>query len=312
MRWLPRELFLPGYRCFAYPELRVPIQKVMAPIMTERLACKSDVRRTLLLLAITVMAVPSTRGQADGSQRGATVQADTAAKLPEYDVVSIKPNKSGSGSVDVESNIDRYAATNISLKGLLEDAYGIKKDLISGVQGPIESARFDVVAKIVEPDAAVIRKLTDRQRQSMLRPFLFERFQLKAHTEIKVLPVYDLVVVQSGPKFKQAAEDSKHDSGTSVHSSNRDTELTAHGIPMTSLASTLTGQVHRTVIDKTGLAGNYDLTMRWTSDNIVSAETDSGPSIFTALQEQLGLRLKPAKGPVETLVVDHVDMPSEN
>ena len=286
----------------------------MGQIKTEHIALRPDSRSTLLLLAVALsIAVPSARGQADAAQKESATQAAIAAvKLPAYDVISIKPNKSGSGSVDTETNLNHYAATNISLKGLLEDAYGIKKDLISGVRGPIESARFDVVAKIVEPDAAVIRRLTDRQRQSMLRPFLFERFQLKAHTEIKILPVYELVVVQSGPKFKQAAEDSSHGSGTSVHSSNRDTELTAHGIPMMSLASTLEGQVHRTVIDKTGLAGNYDLAMKWTSDNGVSAETDSGPSIFTALQEQLGLRLKPAKGPVETLVVDHVDMPSEN
>ena len=89
-------------------------------------------------------------------------------------------------------------------------------------------------------------------------------------------------------------------------------ELTAHDIPMASLASTLEGQVHRTVIDKTGLTGSYDFTLKWSPDDGSTAQTDAAPYIFTALQEQLGLKLQPAKGPVETLIVDHAEMPSEN
>jgi uncharacterized protein (TIGR03435 family) len=131
---------------------------------------------------------------------------------------------------------------------------------------------------------------------------------LKAHTETKILPVYELVVIKGGPKFKQSAGDSTGSRGTSIH--NR--ELTAHDIPMRSFASTLEGQVHRTVIDKTGLEGSYDLTLKWSPDDATSTQTDSAPIIFTALQEQLGLKLQAAKGPVETLVVDHAEMPSEN
>ena len=271
-----------------------------------------DGRKFLLLVLAIFVAVPKLDGQTGAIRSSSAQVADVVTKLPEYDVVSIRPNKSGSGSVDVESNIDRYAATNISFKGLLEDAYGIKKELISGVSGPIDSARFDVVAKIIDPDPKVIRKLTNRQRQSMLLPILAERFQLEAHTEIKILPVYELVVIDNGPKFNQTADGSKHSSGTSVQGRDLNFQLTAYDISMTSLASTLTGQVHRTVIDKTGLTGSYDVAMKWSSDNAVNAGVELGPSIFTALQEQLGLKLKPAKGPVETLVVDHAAMPSEN
>jgi len=273
---------------------------------------KGSGRRLVLLVLAIFLTVPNLHGQTDVAQGPVAQEPDAATKLPEYDVVSIRPNKSGSGSVDIESNIDRYAATNISLKGLLEDAYGIKKELISGVAGPLDSARFDVIAKIVEPDAKVIRKLTNPQRQSMVLPILAERFQLKAHTEIKILPVYELAVIDSGPKFNQTADGSKHRSGTSVQGRDLNFQLTAYRISMTSLASTLTGQVHRTVIDKTGLPGNYDVAMKWSSDNAVNAGVELGPSIFTALQEQLGLKLKPAKGPVETLVVDYAAMPSEN
>jgi uncharacterized protein (TIGR03435 family) len=81
---------------------------------------------------------------------------------------------------------------------------------------------------------------------------------------------------------------------------------------MALFADILTNQVPRTVIDKTGLAGNYDLTLQWSREDSSTTDTDPAPSIFTALPEQLGLKLQPAKGPVETLVVDHVEMPSEN
>lgn len=252
----------------------------------------------LAMIAIVIAASPALPGQSNASQ-----------SAPAYDVVSIKPDKSGSGSAGVDSNNDSYIATNVSLKNLLADAYGIKEELISGVPGPIDSARFDIQAKIVDPDLHALRKLTSKQRRAMLLPFMEERFQLKAHTETKILPVYELIVTESGPKFKKTADSSSRDSGTSVQN-NR--ELTAHGISMASLASTLTNSVHRTVVDKTELTDLYDLGMKWSPDDGSNTQTDIGPSIFTALQEQLGLKLKSTKGPVETLVVDHVEMPSAN
>jgi uncharacterized protein (TIGR03435 family) len=263
--------------------------------------------RGLVWLAMA-FAVPVGWGQGN-----APVPVDGAAvKLPVYDVVSIKLNKTGSDSVSIHTTNDRYSGTNVSVKGLLQDAYDIKEDLISGVPGPVDSARFDVEAKIVEPDPAVVKKLTGPQRRAMVLPFLVERFQLKAHTEVKVLPVYELVVVQGGPKFKPPADDKKHGQHMSISSNNGSREMNAEGVPMKDLASTLTNQVHRTVIDKTGLVGSYDLAMKWSSEDDVEAEAAAVPGIFTALPEQLGLKLQPAKGPVDTLVVDHVEMPSEN
>jgi len=89
-------------------------------------------------------------------------------------------------------------------------------------------------------------------------------------------------------------------------------ELKARNITMASFASMLFSEVHRTVADKTALTGRYDLDMTWSPDDRSTPDPDAGPSIFTALQEQLGLKLRPAKGPVEILVVDHVEMPSAN
>lgn len=266
--------------------------------------------RRLLVLAVAIAIwIPSAVGQAP--QSGSASPAESAsAKLPTYDVVSIKLNKSGSGSTDIDTDDNRYLAKNVSLKDLLENAYGIKKHLISGVTGSIESARFDIEAKIVDRDPDALKKLTGKQYGQMLLPFLVERFQLKAHIETKILPVFELVVAKDGPKFKPAKDDTGG-SGTSIHGDHNGSELSAHDISMTDLASSLTNQVHRTVIDKTGLAGKYDLGMKWTGDDSAT-QSDVGPSIFTALQEQLGLKLQSAKGPVETLVVDSVEMPSEN
>jgi uncharacterized protein (TIGR03435 family) len=264
--------------------------------------------RLMLLVVAMHIAVPAVPCQLAS---GNTAQTDIAApKLPAYDVVSIKLNKSGSSGVNVNSNDNRYSASNLSLKDLLEDAYGIKKDLISGVTGPIASARFDVEAKIVDRDPDALKKLSGRQYGQMLMPFLMERFQLKAHTETKILPVYELVVAKGGPKFKPA-EDEKRGSGTSIQGGHNGKELTAHNISMEHLASSLMNEFHRTVIDKTGLAGNYDLAMKWSTED-ETTQTEASPLIFTALQEQLGLKLQPGKGPVDTLVVDSVEMPSEN
>lgn len=271
-------------------------------------------RLLLLALALSITARCAS-GRAQAPQNSPTAQAaakpDTAtAKLPVYDVVSIKQNKSVNSSSSWGGNDDSYTMINLSVKMLLQAAYDIKPDLISGVSGPIDSARFDVIAKIVDPDPAVMKKLTDKQREAMLLPVLTERFQLKAHTEIKILPVYELEVLSDGPKFKQSSDSDKQNWVSNFR--NNQATLTAHDLPMTSLASILTDIAQRTVIDKTSLTGKYEITLKWSQDDGTDPPANSGPSIFTALPEQLGLKLKPAKGPVETLVVDHIAMPSEN
>jgi uncharacterized protein (TIGR03435 family) len=154
-----------------------------------------------------------------------------------------------------------------------------------------------------------------------------------AHTEIKQLPVYELVVAKGGSKLKEAtpgdtyANGIKGPDGVGRGGMMRvgPGQLTAQGVPISSMVNMLSQQLHQTVIDKTGLTGKYDLELNWTTDQgsepmfkgADSSQHDpapdsSGPSIFTALQEQLGLKLQSAKGPVDRLVIEHVEMPSEN
>lgn len=289
-------------------------------IMDERAARGLDhIRGFVFLSALFVATAPVVFGQMNAGQNGATSQTASAeVKVPVFDVVSIKPNKSGSRNVSTNTSSDSFSATNVSVKMLLEDAYGIKQDLIYGVPGWASSDRFDIKAKIVEPDFAALKKLTPKQRRTMLQTLLADRFQLKIHTETRTLPVYELVVMKDGPKFKASTpEGSPEDKSTNGVGRGgmmvQNTELTGHAIPLAPLADTLANQLHRTVIDKTGLTGQYDFLLKWTADDETDTSPDSStPSIFTALQEQLGLKLQSTKGPVDTLVVDHVEMPSEN
>jgi len=252
--------------------------------------------RTLLLLAI---AVPGTFAQAP-----ATVPPADAKALA-YDVVSIKPSNAAPGSVRRSTTDYTFTATNVSLPMLLGGAYGVNQDLILGIEGPLKTARFDIQAKIADPEATGLKRVSDEQRMAMLQSLLIASFQLKVHTETKILPVYDMVILPGGIKFKETAPGGQH--SCCGHAP----PLKVEGMPIFLLTGTLTAVTHRTVIDKTGLTGKYDFTLNWAPDD--GSDPDSPyPSLFTAVQEQLGVKLKSTKGPVDVLVVDHAEMPSAN
>jgi uncharacterized protein (TIGR03435 family) len=284
-------------------------------------ANRGTVYKNVPLLAIASLAVLATHGK---SQTPAPLPQVTA---PTFDVVSVKPDKSGSGGMSITGVTDSFKGTNLSLTMLLINCYPVRDDLISGLPGWARAARFDVNAKIVNPNKEQIDKLTPEQRKGMLLVILKDRFHLQAHLETKILPVYDLIIAKGGPKFT-GAHAAETDTATEIAKKNlmaggmlvNDGELTADAMPVSSLAYSLTGEVGRTVIDKTGLPGTYNFELKWTPDRDGPANADNGQaesqnaasSIFTALEEQLGLKLQPSKGPVQTLVVDHVEMPSEN
>jgi uncharacterized protein (TIGR03435 family) len=258
---------------------------------------------------------------AEGVQERSPALPPVSVKTPAYDVVTIKPNKTGSGNVDVSFNDGNFDASNVSLRMMILNAYQLEENQLEGLPKWADSDRFDIKAKVVEPDPVVMKNLTVEQRHSMLDAVLAERFGLKFHREKKVLPVYEMVVGKSGPKFKEMAPEEEASGkatngvragGMSIHN----TEMTAVGVPLSSLAAQLSHTVQRIVIDKTGLAGKYDLQLKWTADD-AKPSADSGadaapPDIFTALQEQLGLKLQPGKAEVDMFVVDQVTPPAED
>ena len=274
--------------------------------MTSSLPCKSG---SLLLLAAGLLSTAVAPAQL--AHKGPAETIALAASLPPYDVVSVKINHSGEQSWNINTHDDRLIIHNVPLKSILEFTYDIHQDLIFGVTGPVSDANFDIEAKVVPPNGAAPPKLTDRQLTAMIIPLLADRFHLKAHLQTKTLPVYDLVVAHGGLKIK-LSQDQRTGGGWNLNGQNSEVVLSGKSDTMADLASAIADPVGRKVIDKTGLTGTADITLKWTDD--VAAE-QGGPnvvSIFTALEDQLGLRLQPSKGPVDTLVIDHVEMPTEN
>ena len=242
----------------------------------------------------------------------------------QFDVVSVKmhaPENQG-GGIQLLPNGIRLA--NLPLPDFIREAYGLAvNDQIVGIPSWAISQRFDIEAKVDSADVAAFRKLTLDQIRLMGRPILTSRFKLMSHEETKVLPVYALVVGKGEVKLKPSTlsglEGTTAQTGVMNmrHASPTGTnELTAQGVTMDQLAKTLSKQeLGRVVVDDTGLAGKYDFTLSWTPDSVAAAPnpTDtSGPSIFTAVSEQLGLKLESEKGPVPVLVIDHIEAPSPN
>jgi uncharacterized protein (TIGR03435 family) len=266
--------------------------------------------------AVVLLVIPAI------AQQPAATTAQPA--LPVYDAVSIHPHNASDTNVSFSFHPDSLSATNITLKELLNYSYQIREDLISSLPSWADSARFDISARVSSPDHSVLDKLTRDQMKAMLRPVLIDRFQLKVHTEIRTLPVYDLVLTKDGPKLQKSPpppDDPDHPTPPGRHRKTswqfNNGDLTVTAITMSDFAVTLADQINRTVIDKTGLTDAYDLKLKWTPDEDADKAADNGaadrpPDIFTALQEQLGLKLEATKGPVTTLVVDHAEKPSPN
>jgi uncharacterized protein (TIGR03435 family) len=244
-----------------------------------------------------------------------------AAPTTAFDVVSIKPAKPGATGSGSYSRGDVYTATNATLKEILEyDAYEIPGSQILGIPPALSNAAFDIEAKMDPAVYAQLKTLSRDQRNlkvaQMVQQLLADRFKLVAHTETRQLPVYALVVAnpKNGPKLQSAKDLSNR--STSLNNGR----LKAEGITLEDLAQKLTRSLSdvlgHVVIDKTGLTGRYDLTLKWTADMTTSTTPNSDPNappdIFTAIQEQLGLKLESTKAPIPVLVVDHAELPTEN
>jgi bla regulator protein BlaR1 len=244
-----------------------------------------------------------------------SIHAQTAPAPPKFEVASVKPNNSDQRprGFNLQPGGQQLTAT-VTVKSLIQQAYGLRDFQISGGPGWIKSDLFDINAKSENPvewDQVIL----------MLQSLLADRFQLVMHRDTKETPVYALVIDKNGPKFIGAKAGSRGMLGT------RRGLLIDQAASMGGLAAQLSNVVARIVVDRTGLTGQYDLRLEWRPDEIQVArfqETgvpeglgapppDSpGPSLFTALQEQLGLRLESEKAPMEMLAIDRVEKPSGN
>ncbi|HVU46117.1 MAG TPA: TIGR03435 family protein [Terracidiphilus sp.] len=241
---------------------------------------------------------------------------NTAGAAPQFDVAAIHPhNPEPHERSHIISQNGRFTTINVDLKSILQWAYDLPESRIIGGPSWLGTARWDIEAK--SDTALDAQKDYDHtaaweQKRQMVQSLLAGRFHLIVHKETRELPIYNLVVAKGGAKFLDTkAEGSKFDRW------NGRIELQGGDNTVSVLAEQLAEVLGRVVVDKTGITGRYRIALSWTPDDRAAPPSgappaDSGPSIFTALEEQLGLKLESAKGPVEVLVIDSVAQPSEN
>jgi uncharacterized protein (TIGR03435 family) len=256
----------------------------------------------------------------------------TDTKAPAFEVAVIKPTNVTGSAYTLNRPGGRFTAINISLRGLITRAYRLQNNQVEGGANWVDSERFDIEAK-AEGNAS------QAQVSLMLQALLAERFKLRMRNETRQLPIYALVMARSdGKNGSQLRPSSEGDcskgpplgGGPPPPSDRRHPFCgvlytptgywTGRGVSMEALASNLARVVSRVVLNRTGLAGTFDLDLQWT--DLMALLQPGGPapdapppadnptSIFTALQEQLGLKLESTKGPVDVLVIDHVEQPT--
>ncbi len=316
------------------------LKKRMVYIMTKSIACKLDFSRKLLLslAAFVAVAVPIVFGLLNATpSRAQSQDQNTSAIPPAYENISIKsspinPDNSVRPMVSILSGPDGFKTTNFTLHALTGRAYGLEDDQISGGPSWVNSERYDIEAKIDKSVADDLQKSPDQsflERKRMLQALLTDRFKLTIHRETKELPVYELIIVNSGSKLQEAKPGETYPNGikdprgraTAGLIKMGSGEITGQGVPITSLVRQLTLPLGRIVVDRTGLTGTYDFTIKWLpvesqaatggQQGTPSPEGSESP-IFTAIQDQLGLKLESQTAPVEVLVIDHAEQPTQN
>jgi len=249
------------------------------------------------------------------------LQAQTATqtqpKPSAFDVASVKQNKAvGDGRSHIWSSSDNgnFKTQNVSMKGLLEFAYKMPQAQIMGALDSVSGVSFDIDAKLDEESEtrfeAQTTELRRAQKPEMLQALLAERFHLTCHRESREMMSYALIPAKDGPKLKPTQQDGLRLGGSYG-------SIRAQGATVEQLGRLIAQRLNEPVVDASGITGRYDMEINFTPPEgpmKVNGQPipDPPPSIFTAIQEQLGLKLEKRKGPVEVLVVDHVEMPTEN
>jgi len=235
------------------------------------------------------------------------------AALPEWDVVSVHPDDPASctGDAGMRTNKDGISIFCVPLLFAISQAYQIPEQArILNAPDWVKNVRYDIDAKVAGEDVPAFSKLDREARGRMLQPLLADRFHLKVHMEQREMPVYELVVAKGGSKLKDTAPD---DAGKGGHlTTNTHGKIDAANVLLAGLPGLLNNEVGRPVVDKTGLTGRYTFTLNYVPMSKAATDESGGPSIFTALEEQLGLKLQPGKASMDVLVIDSIDQPPAN
>jgi uncharacterized protein (TIGR03435 family) len=261
----------------------------------------------LLLVGMTALS-RSALSQAVPTENATSLRS-SAALPTAYDVISVRPHKEDDSQVGSywRSAPSGFSA-NVPVYSLITSAYNVMMDnQISGLADWARTENFDIQAKLDPQNAEATAKLRGddlkKENALLIQALLADRFKMKAHIELKDRPVYNLVIARGGLKMKEAAPNQPF--GYRMGLGN----ITGQSVLVASLVGSLSHPAGRLIIDKTGLTGKYQVDLTWAWEDDPNA---TGPSLFTALQEQLGLKLEPARAPVEVVVIDRLERPSEN
>jgi len=268
---------------------------------------KKVIDRLLFLVLLSLAGLLGTMARAQ--------ESFPQARRPSFEVSSVKENKSGVVGARWGARPGGYRAVNAILKRLILTAYEIKQQAqLRGGPAWIDSARFDIEAKnpggaaAPADDAKAPSKLDEHRANLMLQSLLEERFKLAVHHENKEIPVYFLVLAKGG-----------YEESTVKGPPSPEVHRFGAGGPVTAITDSLSSMLGRPVIDKTGITGSHNFQMEVpiedyprSPDAFAQAGASAGAVIFGALERQLGLKLESGKAPVDVLVIDHIEKPSEN
>lgn len=260
-----------------------------------------------------------------------------ASRGMSFDVVSIRKNTSGKG-FEMNETPDGFIATDMAIQPVILFAYKLRDPdlmiggkLLPGAPGWTNSEKYDIQAKISPSDLAAMQKLSAEkqsdQKRLMLQSMLADRFKLKVRNDAKPMPCYALVVGKNSPRMKEAVSSDPALPDGKMFAQLGHVE--AQGVPMSQLAFALAAPLHCSAQDKTGLKGRYDFSLQYSPDQglgttygnspaagpqdaAASPANASAPSLFTAIQEQLGLKLTPVTIPIEGIFIERIERPSSN
>ena len=215
---------------------------------------------------------------------------------------------------------DGIMGKNLTVHQMLVPAYHLDDGQLIGEPAWAKTEGFDIIGKVTGPDAALVAKLTPEQKLAFFQQVLKERFGLVAHPETRELPEYALTAAKGGVKLVDGKADPNvspdmRSGGFRTNMRGGVKKIDCAGMPIDLLVQFLSNETGRTVVNKVGLDGKYSYTLSWRPAMAQAATDDAGdstPDLFTAIQEQLGLKLEPIKGQVDVLVIDHIERPTEN
>jgi bla regulator protein BlaR1 len=323
------------------------LKKRMVNIMTKSTARKLDFGKKLLLSAtgFAALAVPLAFGLLHATPgRAQSPEQNTADIVPAYESVLIKPNKTGEAMppfkitgrpvLGILFKPDQFMATSATLRVLMRLAYDLQDEQISGGPAWFNSENYDVDAKLDKSVINELQKLNPDQlfpeQRRIFQALLVDRFKLALHWETKELPVYELAIASGDSRLQQAKPGDTYPNGVKGLGDGpagtgmwipENGQLIGQGVPIGSLVRVLSEKLGgRVVLDKTGLTGRYDFTLRWAPDASqprtgnqpgTRASQSSESAISMAIQAQLGLKLESQTAPIEVLVIDHASSPQK-